>query len=144
MSREIAERYTATEKEAREIVEKKRWACEDDGGWELDNTVPEETQPAYLPEDYPIPSLEDMLSAAKREAQQTTIGNERQTTNRQQAPLLPGAGRMDDTDKIGIAQTNYERIEAGAFAPNIDILAKIARLYGCKIAVVQLTESPDF
>lgn len=47
-------------------------------------------------------------------------------------------------DKIGIAQTNYERIEAGAFAPNIDILAKIARLYGCKIAVVQLTESPDF
>ena len=47
-------------------------------------------------------------------------------------------------DKIGIAQTNYERIEAGAFAPNIDTLAKIARLYGCKMAVVQQTESPDF
>lgn len=51
---------------------------------------------------------------------------------------------QDVADKIGIAQTNYERIEAGAFAPNIDTLAKIARLYGCKMAVVQQTESPDF
>ena len=51
---------------------------------------------------------------------------------------------QDVADKIDITQTNYERIEAGAFAPNIDTLAKIARLYGCKIAVVQLTENPDF
>lgn len=46
---------------------------------------------------------------------------------------------QDVADKIDITQTNYERIEVGAFAPNIDTLAKIARLYGCKIAVVQLT-----
>ena len=51
---------------------------------------------------------------------------------------------QDVADKIDITQTNYERIEAGAFAPNIDTLAKIARLYGCKIAVVQLTENHDF
>ena len=51
---------------------------------------------------------------------------------------------QDVADKIDINQTNYERIEAGAFAPNIDILAKIARLYGCKMAVVQQTESPNF
>lgn len=46
---------------------------------------------------------------------------------------------QDVADKIDITQTNYERIEAGAFAPNIDTLAKIARLYGCKIAVVKMT-----
>ena len=50
---------------------------------------------------------------------------------------------QDVADKIDITQTNYERLEAGAFAPNIDTLAKIARLYGCKIAVVKMTESPD-
>ena len=43
---------------------------------------------------------------------------------------------QDVADKIGISQSNYERIEAGAFAPNIDMLGKIARLYSCKVAIV--------
>jgi len=50
---------------------------------------------------------------------------------------------QDIADKIGISQSNYERIEEAKFAVNIDTLAKIARLYGCKIAVVKMTENPD-
>lgn len=43
---------------------------------------------------------------------------------------------QDVADKIGISQSNYERIEEARFAPNIDMLGKIARLYGCKVAIV--------
>lgn len=43
---------------------------------------------------------------------------------------------QDVADKIGIAQSNYERLEAARFPPNVDLLSKIARLYGCKLAVV--------
>lgn len=53
-----------------------------------------------------------------------------------------GWTEQDVADKIGISQSNYQRIEGARFAPNIDTLATITRLYGCKVAIVP-RESKD-
>ena len=50
---------------------------------------------------------------------------------------------QDVADKIGISQSNYERIEAARFSAHIDQLATIARLYGCKVALVPMQNEAD-
>lgn len=47
---------------------------------------------------------------------------------------------QDVADKLGMSQSNYERIEASKFAVNVDTLAVIIRLYGRRIAIVEIEE----